>query len=250
MHLLERRGNGQLPPIVLLHGLGSRGADYLPLLRRLHPHARRVVAPDLPGHGASGAPVGMELAACLEALGEALEAALDEPAVVYGNSLGGLAAIHFARTHPGRVRGLFLASPAGAPASPLEREALLATLRVETHRDALRFLEKVLHHRPGVFGHLVAWGLRRRYRTPALRALLASAQHARSLEPGDLARLQVPVYLLWGRSERLLPPSQLAFFRQHLPAAEVDESPGLGHSPQLDDVDELARRLLAFAGRC
>ncbi|HSQ67813.1 MAG TPA: alpha/beta fold hydrolase [Polyangiaceae bacterium] len=247
VNVVEHRGGGPLPTIVLLHGLGSRGADYLPLLQRLRRHARRVVAPDLPGHGASYAPAHFDLDSCVDALGEALDVTLDEPAVVFGNSLGGLTAIRLALTRPHRVRGLFLASPAGAPSSPAELDALVAALRIETHGDALRFLATVLHDEPGAMRHVVAWSLRRRYHSRALRALMRDVPRAQPLDPAELARLTMPVYLLWGRDERLLPPSHLVFFRAHLRGATIEEPRGLGHSPQLDDVEGVARRLLAFA---
>ena len=245
VRIVEGRGGGKLPTVVLLHGLGSRGADYLPLLRRIRPHVRRVVAPDLPGHGASEVPAPFDLDACVSALVEALDATLDEPAVVFGNSLGGFSAIRFALERPSLARKLFLASPAGAPSSPDELERTLALLRVESHGHALRFLETVLHREPGPFRHLVAWGLRRRF--SAVRPLIERVPHAPSFTPDELARLTMPVHLVWGRSERLLPPSHLAFFRAHLRGATIEEPHGFGHSPWLDDVSRVARRLIAFA---
>ncbi len=249
VRVLSSRGRGSGPTIVLLHGLGSRGADYLPLLQRLRPHVRRVVAPDFPGHGASDAPDDLDMRGVIGGLCEALDATLDEPAVVFGNSMGGLGAIRFAGAHPHRVRGLFLASPAGAPASAEELDALQATVRVRTHDDAVRFVRTVFHRDLGHFGHVVAWNLRRRYSTRPLRTLARDVHARHALAPDDLARLKMPVHLLWGRSERLLPPSNLAFFRAHLPSATIDEPHGFGHSPQLDDVNAVATRVLDFASR-
>jgi pimeloyl-ACP methyl ester carboxylesterase len=247
VRMVEHERRGSLPTIVLLHGLGSRGADYLPLLHRVRRHARRVVAPDMPGHGASDTPRTFDLEKCIEGVSEALDRTLDEPAIVFGNSLGGFTALRFALSRPHRVRGLFLASPAGAPSSPEELESLVSTLRVETHADAVRFFETVLHERPGPLKHVIAWNILRRYRTSGLRALLRDVDRAKPLAPEDLAKIKAPVHLLWGRSERLLPASHLAFFRQHLRHAKIDEPHGMGHSPHLDDVRGVARRLLAFA---
>lgn len=249
VRLLERRGRGDLPTVVLLHGLGSQGADYLPLLSRLRPHVRRVVAPDLPGHGGSDAPfTERPRHTHMQTLAEALDQVLDEPAVLFGNSLGGLAAIRYALARPERVRGLFLASPSGAPSTPAEVERLLGLLRVETHGDALRFLDLVLHAERTAFRHVMAWGLRRRFRAPSVRAWIEAIPTTDPLTPAELGRLAAPVHLVWGRSERLLPATHLEFFRAHLPAgARIDEPDGLAHSPQLDDLREVTRRLLAFA---
>ncbi len=247
VRILDGRGRGEGPTLVLLHGLGSRGADYLPLLQRLRPHVRRVIAPDLPGHGASEAPADLDVGECLDGLGEALDETLDEPAVVFGNSLGGLAAIRFALARPRHVRGLFLASPAGAPMAPHELEALGHRLHFDTHAAALRFIQTVFHEEPGPLRHVIAWNLRRRYRARSLRALVHDVRGRHSLAAADLRGLTMPVHLLWGRSDRLLPASNLEFFRAHLLGATIDQPHGMGHSPQLDDVNDVARRVVAFA---
>ena len=102
----------------------------------------------MPGHGSSDTPRAFDIAKCIDGVCEALDETLDEPAIVFGNSLGGFTALRFALSRPHRVRGLFLASPAGAPSSPEEIDAQLRTLRVETHADAVRFIETILHERP------------------------------------------------------------------------------------------------------
>ncbi len=247
VRVATRRGLGNLPPIVVIHGLGSRAEDYLPLLQRLSRHSRRVIAPDLPGHGASETPSALDIARCVEGVVEAIDATLDEPAIVFGNSLGGLTGIRFALAHPRRVRGLFLTSPAGAPSTPAELDEIASKLRIDTHADALRVFELVLHEKPGRLRHFIAWHLRRRYNTRAIRALRADLRDAKPFTPDELAKLDVPVHLFWGRSERLLPPSHLAFFKEHLRGATIEEPYGFGHSPDLDSVTDIARRIIAFA---
>ena len=73
--------------------------------------ARRVVVPELPGHGGSSAlpaPV-----PTLDAYADRVAGVLDAPAVVAGHSLGGLVALRLAVRHPGLVRGVVLAGSAG-----------------------------------------------------------------------------------------------------------------------------------------
>lgn len=244
LHVVQAAGRGDLPTVVLLHGLGSRAADFLPLMQRLRPHVRRVVAPDFPGHGRSDAPGVFDVASSTDALVRGLGDALDEPAVIYGNSLGGFSAIRFAGARPDRVRGLFLASPAGAPSTPDDFARFQSTLRMDTHATAVRFLETVVHDDPGAFRHLVAWAMRRRFEP--VRPLVDDMPTAPGLTAEEIQSLAVPVHLLWGKSERLLPAKHLDFFRAHLRDATIDHAHGFGHAPQLDDVDALARRLVDF----
>lgn len=248
VRVFEGPSRGSLPTVVLVHGLSADAAGYLPLVGRLRRHAR-VVALDLPGHGGSEAPGDLTLASCVAGGVEALASHLREPAVVFGNSLGGLASIRFALAHPELVRGLFVASPAGAPSSPAEIEELLAKFRIRTHADALRFLEVVLHARPrGPLRHLVARDLVRRHARPSLRALLRDVPRAKPFVAAELAGLTaIPTRFVWGGSERLLPASNLAFWKQHLEHASFDEPYGFGHCPQLDAPAEVARWLLGFA---
>ncbi len=161
-----------LPTIALVHGLSADAFGYLPLLQRLRRHAR-VIAIDLPGHGGSESRDDLTLASCVAGGVEALASYLREPAIIFGNSLGGLTSIRFALAEPKLVRGLFVASPAGAPSSPTELEALLANFRIETKADALRFVEVILHAKPsGPIRHLIARDIVRRHKMPSLRALI------------------------------------------------------------------------------
>ena len=67
------------------------------------------------------------------------------------------------------------------------------------------------------------------------------------LTPGVLARLSMPTLLLWGKRDRILPASSLEFFKRHLPPhAEVEEPWSFGHSPFLEQPEELARRIASF----
>ncbi len=250
VHVLDAAGSGPLPPLVLLHGLGAGGVHYARLIRRLRPHVRRILAPDLLGHGlsdllAEGAPP----VAVHEALRDALDVVLDEPAVLFGNSLGGLAAIRYAQARPAATLGLVLVSPAGAPMAPGELSAFLDGFDLDSHTAALEFTDR-LFHRPHPLRHLLALGIRSRFGATAVRRLLEGATADVLLTPADLARLPMPVSIVWGGADRVLPATHRDFFFAHLPpGAERLTPPSYGHAPFLDHVDAVADHLLAFARR-
>jgi pimeloyl-ACP methyl ester carboxylesterase len=81
----------------------------------------------------------------------------------------------------------------------------------------------------------------------AIRDLLESTTLDDLPAPEELGALRMPVLLLWGRSERIMPSSSLDYFRRHLPPQTLVEEPsGFGHCPHFDDPARLARRVLEF----
>ena len=247
LHVYDASGSGTLPTTVVLHGLGSAAAPFAGVLTRLRPHTRRVMAPDLPGHGFSAVPTAPVSGDTLfEALCELLQPLGDEPVVLVGNSLGGALAMRYALEHPARVHGLVLVSPAGARMQANEWQALLETFQVQSNADARRLLQR-LYHRMPIYMPAFASGLRQSLQRPTISALLQDATQAELPATERLRELTMPILLLWGRSERLLPQSSLAYFREHLPEHTLIEQPeGFGHCPHIDDPARLARRVLDF----
>ena len=82
---------GDGPPVVLLHGQGNFAALWMPLIPYLVT-THRVIAPDLPGLGASETPSGAPGADTVLAwLGELMTQTCARPPVLVGISLGGQA---------------------------------------------------------------------------------------------------------------------------------------------------------------
>jgi pimeloyl-ACP methyl ester carboxylesterase len=248
VHVLERRGGGRLPQTVLIHGFTAAGVHYLPMLRHLEPHVRRVIVPDMPAHGFSEFPQEIVPEAMHQGLISAIDASANEPAIIFGNSLGGYAAIHYALARPERVRALVLCSPAGAAMSDGHLADLISRFRVNSHREALDFIDRLFADRSRL-RHFYAWSLKRRLSREQVKILLATMSMSRDLllKPEQLSQLTMPVLLVWGREEKILRPEELAFFRAHLPPhARVAEPRGFGHSPFLERPFEVTRVLLDF----
>lgn len=247
VHMYDAPGSGTLPAIVLLHGISATAAAYAPVIGRLRHDAHRVVAIEFPGHGFSDA---TRRALTPETLFETMTSVLDtigEPFVLVGNSLGGAVAIHHAISRPESVAALVLLSPAGAATSDDDWQALQATFRIRSRREALAFIGRVQHRTPLV-ARLLAHELVAATQRPAVRDLLATTTLDHGVPAAELAKLAMPILLWWGRSERLLPAAHLAWWRSHLPAHAVLEEPeGIGHCPHMDDPARLAERIAAFS---
>lgn len=252
VHHYALEGQGKGPPVVLVHGLGGSangfGRTFFGLSRRFS----RVLAPDLPGHGFSGEYCGGPT--CVRGQFDVLRAYCEDvvrtPALVVGNSLGGAMAVNLASEQPALVKALALVAPAGAELTPEALTALLGAFAVKSNAD-VRALTKRLFHRPPWAAMLLASELRKFYTTPTVRALSDDALATQaSIAPQAVRDLKMPVLLLWGGSERLLPPEILSWYRQHLPPqAEVRVVEGFGHVPQMERPDAFVSHLVGFADR-
>lgn len=249
LHVLDGPGRGSLPPIVMLHGFSANSVSYVGLLRRFAPYTRRLVAPDCPGHGFSELPPGgLDRDSMLDGMFEVLDRVIDEPVILLGTSMGGFGALRYAVRSPHKVAGLVLVCPGGAPMEPVAMQRFFDTFRVQGHRDALRFVDRMLCHSPPGLRHLLAHGIRGRFTNPELRRLLDSLGPDDLLRPEELAALSMPTLMLWGQQEMILPPDHLEFFRRHLPHhAQVEIWSRFGHCGYLERPTDVARRVVDFA---
>ena len=104
---LHRLGDPDGEPLVCLHGVSGHGRRFVHLADRLP--GRRVIAPDLRGHGASGRRPPWDIATHVLDLLETVE----EPIADWlGFSYGGRIAAEIAGRYPERVRSLILLDPA------------------------------------------------------------------------------------------------------------------------------------------
>src|SRR3954469_22251611 len=93
---------GSGPPLLLVHGFGGAAWNFSELAPLLP--GRRLIVPDLPGHGgASALP-----ATTLAGFADVLAPLLGSPADVVGHSMGGVVALRLAERHPTLVRRLVL----------------------------------------------------------------------------------------------------------------------------------------------
>jgi pyruvate dehydrogenase E2 component (dihydrolipoamide acetyltransferase) len=248
--LLEDRGSGEAT--VLLHGMGSSHRSWYRVARELA-RTGRVIAPDLPGFGGSDpAGAGFRPSVVADALAAAIAARAVDDYVLVGHSLGGLVAVALADRHPARVRRLVLVSPAGLqqrlslPGQAIGRvlETLIDVRRelggaVATSPQARRVMFGRLVHRPerlhATDARLILEASRGATR---IRQGVAAAIHG-DVRPA-LARLAMPVEVVWGAEDRLLPVSGVALARAARPGLPVHVLHGIGHLPMLERPAELA----------
>lgn len=249
VHYLKGSGKGQLP-FVLLHGLSANAIAYGDLIRRILPSVDTLIAPDMPGHGYSPTPrEGLDATAMTDAVFEALDQLIDRPAVLLGNSMGGLAAIRYAAARPHKIRGLLLVSPGGAPMTQEELDQVLSIFRIESHQQGLDFVDRIFAQSPKLLRHAIARGSKQRFAHRTMRDFISGIDAKDLLTREEVGRLSMPTLIVWGRDEKVLPIKNLAWFAEHLPAhAEIERWQDFGHIGFMERPAALTRRVELFLG--
>jgi pimeloyl-ACP methyl ester carboxylesterase len=245
-----RQGDPAVPPVVMLHGASARGVYYRTLIEQLMPDLGTIVLPDLLGHGESELPRSrLHVSALTRGVKETLEALLDRPAVIYGNSLGGYIALKYAAQNPNRVLGVLVTSPAGGALPDALRRQITDQFLVEDWSGGRALVRRVLPSTHPVLHWILGYISSRQLRRPHMQALFKSIVKDDDLTPQDLANLPVHSCIIWGTLEQVLHSSQRDWFRASVPPHVCFEEPeGLGHSSYFEHTSVVADRLRVLLG--
>lgn len=246
-------------PLVLIHGFTGTPVIWEPVRDRLAAHYE-LLMPTLLGHcgGARHDPAACGVAALADDLERQLDAAGLETAHVCGNSLGGWLALELAER--GRARTVVAISPGGGwdPGSAAEAKVVkffgrmkrqlpfaAPRARALTSRPRLRKLvmRDMLVHGDRLTPRQAASALEDAASCAIFEDFIAAAQA--DGPPRAYANIDVPVRIVWGAKDRVLPIAQMDRFRRLLPDAEFVIVEGVGHVPMADDPDRIVAEIRA-----
>lgn len=250
---------GSGAPVVLLHGPGEHAPKWMQVLPALVA-THRVIAPDLPGHGASevtGGPLTAERV--LAWLGALIARTCSSPPALVGQTVGGGIAARFAIAHGDRISRLVLADALGlAPFQPAPEfaEALHAYLAAPDGRTFEALWRRCAFDLDGVRDRLgerwddyTAYTLDRAVAPGASDALMALMEQFGfpPIPPEDLARIAVPTTLIWGRHDLAtsLSVAEAASTRYGWPLHVIEKA---GDDPATDQPERFVEVLLAVLG--
>lgn len=233
---------GRGEPVVLVHGLGDQAGTWSRVVSRLVGRYRLLV-PDLPGHGES---VPWRGSLTFDDEIEGFETFLDtrvrgEEVTLVGNSMGGWLSVLYARDHPGRVRRLVLVDSGGLYEPPEERPLLLPTNRSE----ARQMVRAILGPHASMPPAFILDDLVETVAEGPGRSLLATVRREHLLDQ-QLGEIDVPVDLIWGEEDGLLPLSYAHRFERGLPRERLHVLTGCGHIPQVTCPEAFVEQLLAI----
>ena len=223
--------------IVLLHGVNDQAgtwAQVVPALVKEH----RLIVPDLAGHGDSEPKTGpIPLPLIVERVHAILEKEGAGKVTLVGNSMGAWVSMLYTLAHPERVERLVLESAAGLaipPAVPLSA----------TTRDEAMVILRAVH---GPDATLPDWA------PDALIARNTNSQMMRVVEGGvfghfldaKLSQLKVPVTILWGAHDGVVPRSYVDKLLAGISGAQLKVIDGAAHIPHTQQPERFVECLRA-----
>ncbi len=237
--------------LLLLHGFSGTHRAYDGVIGALPAQRYRPLAPDLPGHGASGDRRPIDFAACVAGLA----AGAPPRFVLCGYSLGGRIALHLALAHPERVARLVLVSTTAGISDPAERAARCHAddgLAARIEREPLAEFVRRWREQPLFAGEpeavrAAAAADQLRNRAPGLAAALRGLG-AGTMEPvwDRLGELRMPATVVVGARDA----KYVELGRRlvaGLPDADLELVPGAGHG-LLREAPEAVAAVLAGGG--
>jgi pimeloyl-ACP methyl ester carboxylesterase len=273
VHWVDLGGPDDGPLLVCVHGLGGSHVNWLAIAPLLTPTCR-MVAIDLAGFGHTrGHGRSTSIRANRELLHRFVREVSGGPAILVGNSMGGLITAFEAATHPRDVAGVVLVDPALPPPIGARLDPLVAAMfaayftpgvgsRVIAHRRRERTAEQLAmdtlrlccvdpHRVPReVLEAHIELARTREYYTEmesefvqATRSLLWTVARRRHYA-AMMRRIVVPVLLLHGEKDRLVGVASARAAAAANPSWRYEELPDLGHVPQLEAPDRTAALIL------
>jgi pimeloyl-ACP methyl ester carboxylesterase len=277
VHYLDFGGPADGPVIVCVHGLGGAAVNWMAVAPLLTGSCR-LLAPDLAGHGLTRAGGrGTGVAANRVLLHQFMASVAAGPAIVMGNSMGGMISLLEASAAPAAVTGLILIDPAlplvAARPDPLAaamfalylipgvgRAVMARRRRVTAEQfvtsvlglccvDPSRVPADVVARHVKLADQRVTFASAERDFATALRSIVATASYpGRRAYRRQIASITRPVLLIHGTGDRLVPIAVPRAAARANPAWSLAEIAGVGHVPQLEAPAETARVITGWLG--
>ncbi len=242
---------GAGPPLVLLHGLFGRGANFGAVGKRLAA-THRVIALDLRNHGQSPHGPGMDYPAMAQDVMETLRERGVSPCSLVGHSMGGKVAMSVALEAPDTVTRLMVADIAPVAYPPAFRAYAAAMLgmdlrpgltRPEADRELAESVEdaaiRAFLLQNLVFGAQPAWRI-------GLAEITAGLPDIEGWRDPDTAPFPGPVLFVAGAKSDYIRPEYRAPIRALFPRARFATLKGAGHWLHADNPDAFVALAASF----
>jgi pimeloyl-ACP methyl ester carboxylesterase len=236
--------------VVLVHGLGGHSEEWLNLSAYLVKAGYRVYIPDLPGYGRSEKPADFSYSVRDEA--EVVVGFFDALGLkqvdLGGWSMGGGIVQHVAFRHPERVRRLMLFASIGIKHTP-SFDVRLFTPTTPAELDQLNAL--LMPNPPKVPGFVARDLLRiSKKRAWVIQHALDSMRTGQDATDSLLPQLKMPVLIVWGDVDRIIPLNQGETMHKLVPQSELlVVGPNCGHLAPVQCSAQIGPKVVEFVKR-
>jgi pyruvate dehydrogenase E2 component (dihydrolipoamide acetyltransferase) len=242
-------GESDRIPVLLLHGFGADLNTWM-FTQPALAEGRRVIALDLPGHGGSTKQLDhADVESLATIVDHALKALGIERLHLVGHSMGGGIAIAFASREPERVATLTLIASASL-GPEINATFIDGFVRAARRREAVEVLNLLVHDPALVSRTMVEDVLRYKRLDGVTEALAAFAEEwfpggRQIVGLGDgVAVLKLPVQIIWGREDRIIPAAHAEALASRLPVHILEQTGHLPHMEKAGEVNRLIKRLI------
>jgi pyruvate dehydrogenase E2 component (dihydrolipoamide acetyltransferase) len=244
-------GEGEGVPIVFIHGFGGDLNNWQ-FNQEVLAAGRPTYALDLPGHGGSTKDVGAgdaDVGALARAVLDFMDAKGIARAHLVGHSLGGAIALHLALEHADRVASVTAVCPAGL--GPEINMAYIDGFMAAKRRKQLQPVLEMLVADPEMVSREMIEDVLKFKRLDGVEAALnriiqgtfAGGRQALQLT-GRLDELTVPVQVIWGRQDRIIPVSHGDGLPSRIRVQVLDDAGHMVHMEKAAEVNQLIEALV------
>lgn len=242
---------GSGPVVVLLHGLGSRKDDWLPVLEPLA-QKYRLLVPDQIGFGKSDKPLlDYSVQTYVDFLNEFLRQMKVEKASLVGESLGGWIAALYAVEFSGGAHLVTLEKLVLVDAAGLKQDRQIPDLNPSSLQAMRDVMEAVFYDTSWVNEDAL-----RKIFTDKLsvhdgytvRSLLSNPTIATERLDDRIGTIKTPTLVAWGKQDKLLPLALGERYAAGIPGAKLVSFDKCGHVPPIEKTEEFVTAVMAFLG--
>ncbi len=236
--------SGEGEPLLILHGWGG-SSDSWTQVQKVLSLRYKTICPDLPGFGKSDSPDDpWNVSDYLKWTIAFLDHLKIKNVYLIAHSFGGRIAIKMSATKPKKVSKMILCSPAGVLGKTDAKNRIIK-FAVKTGKrfffsDSLKNLSR----------KIVYLLLRRRDYVKVKGVMKETFRRVieEDLSP-YLKKIKAKTLIIWGKKDRMVPVKQSHFFNKKIKNSELKVLPKRGHSPHLEEPEELVELFINFLRR-
>jgi len=247
IHYLEA---GAGPDVVLLHGLGGDSSHWAFNINALS-HRFHVIVPDQIGFGMSDKPlINYRVGTLVDFLDKFFAELNLNRVTLVGNSFGGWIAADYTIEHPDKVTRLVLVDSAGFALPKDFDMQQLSALNPSTREQMRALAGRVIYNSELFVNEAMIDLMFTRHLTAGdgftIDKLIGSLGRSEDVLDNRLGKIKVPVLIIWGKQDGLLPLSDGERFKKEITGARLIVFDQCGHAPMVEQAAKFNDEVIKF----